>query len=281
MCGVNTSTAPFYHSVCVTGSAYPLWFLLRLVGIAYPFGVRITSRCKSFHINAKVKSFLKIVSWNLLPSRRTDCGVRSTESGEWEWEQAKENCGGALQWATWSKCCILDFCVLFRPGICTQPPFVSLSLITSHSPTPWGHLLPVCVCSSLSLSFSVFLCVCVTYCSRGFGSSHWAFGCHSSYWEIGNARPPFTAAAAVAVAWPCRLTYCTISEINFNIVASSKQKFPFFGFYKSVNLVFSLQSHIFKVNSQIWSPVFKFSWLLSNKLMVIYKCYTKKTIFLN
>lgn len=154
-----------------------------------------------------------------------------------------------------------------------------LSLSTSHSPTPWGHLLPVCVCSSLSLS--LFLCVCVTYCSRGFGSSHWAFGCHSSYWEIGNARPPFTAAAAVAVAWPCRLTYCSISEINFNIVASSKQKFPFFGFYKSVNLVFSLQSYIFKVNSQIWSPVFKFSWLLSNKLMVIYKCYTKKTIFLN
>lgn len=146
-----------------TESAYPLWLLLCPVGIAYPFGVRITSRCKSFHINAKVKSFLKIVSWNLLPSRRTENGERreSVENGSGSGWRAREeelwssSSMGHLKQVLhlWLLC---PFSAWHMYSASRRPSLIS------HSPTPWGHLLPVCLCvcvsSSPSLSFYVRVC---------------------------------------------------------------------------------------------------------------------------
>lgn len=65
--------------------------------------------------------------------------------------------------------------------VLSLPPSLPLSLhYTLRSPvTCLCMCVRVCVVLPLALSFSVR--VCVTYCSRGFGSSHWAFGCHSSY----------------------------------------------------------------------------------------------------
>lgn len=138
----------------------PSWLLLSLAGIAYPFGVRITSRCKSFHINAKVKSFLKIISWNLLPSRRTKKRERSVENGSGSaWRgHAKKNCGAALQWATWSKCCILDFCVLFGLAyVLSLPPSLPLSLSPLHLEVTCYLFVYVCACVCSSPSLSLFL----------------------------------------------------------------------------------------------------------------------------
>lgn len=138
----------------------PSWLLLSLAGIAYPFGVRITSRCKSFHINAKVKSFLKIVSWNLLPSRRTKKRERSVENGSGSaWRGTVEQLfNGPLEASAASLTFVSFFGLAY---VLSLPPSLPLSLSPLHLEVTCYLFVYVCACVCGSPSLSLFLCACV------------------------------------------------------------------------------------------------------------------------